>query len=363
MDAGVPAQSQLIGQIFKIPNDEMSDILRRKRDGFREVLESEFCLSREQQEHVPLEDIFTPIDRCLLDQVSFRNLHRNAMLTLRQDIYHLIGEVIDHSGSHEKRSYIQKFASDLVRRSKIRLDINHVGCKDPVAVISTNWDIILDRALKNAVHLHNQDVEQTRHINGLYGKGVVDYCCYISSFDEDDHSIKPGLEALGAGGFNVKLLKLHGSLNWLQCPICSRIYVSFDDKISIKHIEDEVRCRHCEKNYGKVAKGNGLNSNVVMPTFLKSFVKAQYKLIWDNAAVELSEASKIVFIGYSLPQADFEMRQLLSRMVRKNAKIEVVSKDGSEFEDLKKRYRLFFGVRDIDFHGDGAAAYIDALCI
>jgi len=61
-----------------------------------------------------------------------------------------------------------------------------------------------------------------------------------------------------------------------------------------------------------------------MPTFLKNLTNTQYKLIWQNAAIELSEATKIVFIGYSLPAADFEMKQILSRMVRDTAEIEVV---------------------------------------
>jgi len=38
---------------------------------------------------------------------------------------------------------------------------------------------------------------------------------------------------MGKGGFNVKLLKLHGSLNWLQCPRCNRLFVDFDNKIAV----------------------------------------------------------------------------------------------------------------------------------
>ena len=83
--------------------------------------------------------------------------------------------------------------------------------------------------------------------------------------------------------------------------------------------------------------------------------------MWQNAGIELSEASKIVFIGYSLPQADFEMRQLLSRMVRNNAAIEVVDY-GNETDpkiiDLKKRYEVFFGNRKPKFYLNGASEYI-----
>ncbi|HEY1079314.1 MAG TPA: hypothetical protein VGE46_04425, partial [Bdellovibrio sp.] len=237
----------------------------------------------------------------------------------------------------------------------------NVEIKDPVSVISTNWDILLDKFLYKEISSHNS---QQTSIDGdkknLRRKCVVDYCCYVSSYDKDDHWTKPGLEAIGAGGFNVKLLKLHGSLNWLQCPRCARVYVSFDEKITLLHFEQNLPCRHCDSNYG-VRHEEGLTSNLIMPTFLKSFLKTQYKLIWDNAGVELAEAAKIVFIGYSLPEADFEMRQLLSRMVRNDAKIEVVTVQGAHLEGLEKRYKNFFGSRNISLLTDGASDYITAL--
>ena len=99
-----------------------------------------------------------------------------------------------------------------------------------------------------------------------------------------------------------------------------------------------------------------------MPTFLKDLSNPQYKLIWQNAGVELSEAERIIFIGYSLPSADFEMRQLLSRMVRDNAAITVVDfgEEQSEIiKNMKMRYKTFFGNRSIDFCLDGAKKYIE----
>lgn len=94
---------------------------------------------------------------------------------------------------------------------------------------------------------------------------------------------------------------------------------------------------------------------------MKNFSNPQYKLIWQNAGIELSEATKIVFIGYSLPQADFEMRQLLSRMTRKNAKIIVVdygNKDDTKTAETIKRYNVFFGKRKPTFYLKGAKDFI-----
>lgn len=101
-----------------------------------------------------------------------------------------------------------------------------------------------------------------------------------------------------------------------------------------------------------------------MPTFLKDLNNVQIKLIWQNAGVELSEATKIIFMGYSFPSADFEMRQLLSRTVRHNANITVVLRDRPTSSDINSpecRYKSFFGKRNIIFNYDGVETFIDTL--
>ena len=110
----------------------------------------------------------------------------------------------------------------------------------------------------------------------------------------------------------MKLLKLHGSTNWLQCPNCQRLYVKFGNKQDILEVAGATSCRHCKR----CGNDNRLRGSLVMPTFLKDLSNFQLKLVWQNAGVEIMEAERLVFIGYSLPHADFEFRQLLSRMVR-----------------------------------------------
>lgn len=96
--------------------------------------------------------------------------------------------------------YINNFAKYLVSEASARNKGNY-KVADPVSVISTNWDILLD----NSIH---SDI-----VSNFPDEAVVDYCCYISSYQTEDETVKPGLEMLGRGGFNVKLLTLHGSLN------------------------------------------------------------------------------------------------------------------------------------------------------
>ena len=103
-------------------------------------------------------------------------------------------------------------------------------------------DILLDNALHSALE------EETPGVGDYEPFGVVDYCCYISSLDAGAPRIRSGFWSLGCRGYNVKLLKLHGSMNWLQCPNCQRLFVQFGSKQDILNRSGSEPCRHCRKS-------------------------------------------------------------------------------------------------------------------
>ena len=347
IEAGAPLQSKIVEDIFQLSILKPELFKRGDIIKFKNFLNKTLNIPQTLHSKVPLEDIFTPLDRCLADNLSFRDLNIEEIKKTRELIYHLIGITLRHNLQGVNKCYVDKFANYLFDLCKVRKN-NNYGKIDSVSVISTNWDILLDNSVNEIIRNSGENA-------------VVDYCCYISSHKFDDHKVKPGLEILGQGGFNIKLLKVHGSYNWLQCPRCLRVYVAFDEKIAVGQYYDRLQCRHCNKNF-KAQTSHILTSNLIMPTFLKDFSNPQYKLIWQNAGVELAEASRIVFIGYSLPQADFEMRQLLSRMVRSDAKIEVVTRGEygkPSTEEVVERYSVFFGNREPVFFLDGTKHYIE----
>ncbi len=392
--ACVPLQKEIIGEILKLRDEnfgEKDELIKLYLHELESFLENELFIKRADFGNIALEDIFTPIDRCIIDGISFRSHDSKDLVELREKIYSLIIIAIinklESSRTSSQSSYIEDFAKYLVTQMKPRMkDKDH----DPVSVISTNWDILLDNFIKSAI-------KQGANIGVIDDgvDGVVDYCCYISSLPQEDKTedgtIKPGLWALGKGGYNVKLLKLHGSMNWLNCPKCQRLFVAFHEKIAEYGIYKDKQCHHCAKNFKEEnADSSTLRSDLIMPTFLKDLTNFQIKLIWQNAGVELSEASKIVFIGYSLPQADYELRQLLARMIRHEAEIEVVlqSEDIEDIEDIDKRtkikksyeeilkeqtnikdsnadilkrYRTFFGKRKVTPIPKGVVNYIKTL--
>lgn len=355
--AQAPIQSEIIKEILKLDDGfygDKDELIKRYLVEFKDFLKKELYIDEGGFENVALEDIFTPIDRCLLDGISFRSLDVKALVDIREKIYSLIIVAIKNklSNIYEEKKYIDDFGSYLAQQMKPRMNN---PSHDPVSVISTNWDILLDNSIKRAI-------ENDAH------NGVVDYCCYINSL-ENDETITPGLLALGRGKYNVKLLKMHGSMNWLHCPKCQRLFVAFYEKIAEYGIYRNKTCKYCPSNFPESRESSAiLKSNLIMPTFLKDLNNFQIKLIWQNAGVELSESSKVVFIGYSLPQADYELRQLLSRMIPHHAIIEVVMQDAATSkisksnEEILKRYKDFFGKRKVVPFPIGVERYISEFC-
>jgi hypothetical protein len=356
-DLNAPLQSEIMKEIFSLDPEELDYSVRRvfleNKEIFCDFLENVLFISPSGFSEIRLEDIYTPIDRCILENVSFRNVSKADLIELRQKINALIVILFQKKlQNFAQYSYADQFAEYLANLKR-----NQQTPKDIFSIISLNWDIIFDNALNSQVR---------KKIDSLKD-GVVDYCCYVTSYNKYEN-ILPGLLAKGRNKYNIKLLKLHGSMNWLQCQRCQRLFIAFDEKIAIEEYFSKPKCRLCEKNFSNERNcfsDATLINQLLMPTFLKDINNVQLKLIWQNAGIELSEANKIVFMGYSFPEADYELRQLLSKFVRHSAKIEVVLKyrpRSKKQDSPEKRYRSFFGRRDIDINYSGVKKYIKKLC-
>ncbi|MBD5229155.1 MAG: hypothetical protein HDS69_03850 [Bacteroidales bacterium] len=356
-DAGGPIQNEIIQNIlspdFYERFSDNEDVVK-SIDEFKEFLRKELLLSEEKFSKIALEDVFTPIDRCIAQGLSLGSYSAESLMDLREKLHLLMARSIQYGvdfRGHNK-NYITKFAHYINSIAKQRITNPEL---DGIGIITTNWDILLDNSLYDLTKHESQILCEGDTQHGPIA--VVDYCCYISSLDNDPF-IKPGLLALGRSGYNIKYLKLHGSMNWLHCPLCQRMYVKFGEKTMF----ETKYCKHCKSNYnlGNKSASIRLRGNLILPTFLKDLSNIQIRIIWQNAGIELSEATKVVFIGYSLPAADFEIRQLLSRFIRKDAKIEVVFHPKAKTEEIE-RYRIFFGDRQFTEKRMTVGEYVDSL--
>lgn len=113
----------------------------------------------------------------------------------------------------------------------------------------------------------------------------------------------------------IKLIKLHGSLNWIKCPNpqCGKINVA---QIKTVHA-------HSSKGYYNILHpeiikcdcGTSLSEImpfIVPPTMSKGEHHKDLGNVWATAAKELEESTNIFVIGYSLPENDLFFRYLFA---------------------------------------------------
>ena len=107
-------------------------------------------------------------------------------------------------------------------------------------------------------------------------------------------------------GSVAPLYKLHGSLNWLRCPLCNSLTYTGNEKEASYPAAKRTPCRAIQ------CKGQTVPI-VIPPTFFKVMSDYHLQQVWHAAERALVQAEKIIFCGYSLPDADMHIRYLLKR--------------------------------------------------
>jgi len=217
------------------------------------------------------------------------------------------------------------------------------------AIISTNYDILIDSALSKIVGLN-------------YGPKVR--ARITGEFDGAGGFRRPGIY-LSGGAFNegkIPLLKIHGSLNWLYCSKCDEVDTA-TDKGAMRTITGDYYClnKFCTNKY---------DSLLITPTMFKNYENRFIKETWGYAEKALIDAERLVFIGYALKDEDYQIRCLLMKALLNKASgyneiivVERKSKDKKDKQylekNIKKNYEDLYGT--ITFKDIGFTGYVDTL--
>ena len=161
--------------------------------------------------------------------------------------------------------------------------------------ITFNYDILLDVAIER---VYSPSWVKVEAVNGTFDRGFknIDYCLNQNSSSEHE----------------IKLLKLHGSINWGYCQSCGKCYelnqvnfvnptvprkLTLQDHTKLHFLPgcQKTKCPECETN---------LEPMIVPPTFSKSNYHQQLSHVWKAASEAIKTAKHITIIGYSLPDSD-----------------------------------------------------------
>lgn len=261
---------------------------------------------------------------------------RRSLIDLRQALEYIIFAVLDYT----LRGMGQDYYGDLLGK------LYPPQGGQPL-VISLNYDLIADNSLIK--------LSKWRHPDGLF----PDYACEISTAAYN-------LPAEHHG----RLLKIHGSLNWLYCPGCHRldIGVSEHGRATVKVLNRLYRESKLEEKYSCMGSpcpdcGVFVRPVIITPTHRKDYRNPHIARIWHQAERMLREADHVIFVGYSLPDDDVEVVYLLKRGIREGCPVTVVEYDkrGRSLarHPVGARYRSLFG--EVEWWNAGFAEYIKSL--
>lgn len=233
----------------------------------------------------------------------------------------------------------------------MRRFLDRLGPND--SILSLNYDIIVDNAL----------VSRSERIDyGVSVRYALERYTTPKPYESQERPRRNRLRNRRPSP-NHPLHKLHGSLNWLYCPSCQHLDVTIGRK-GVSYLYEEGSDFTCPVCFGPYVP------LIITPTLLKTYDNILLREIWRQAEDNVSKADEVVFIGYSMPDADVQLRCMLKRALytnrirpktgggTSNCIIRVVDNSPSQ-SNTHTRYIKLFG--DVDYHPDGLKGYVEHL--
>lgn len=332
-----------------------------------------------------LEDVFTCVDLAANSGHHLGSTFKPSDLrTVRRTILSRIIRMLDQSYDKGR----QKKGPDWFTLDTFfsTLNLSQVG------FISMNWDNVVERKLQMRLggplidyncdalavaipDLPNQDDydTETRYLRAFKRyRGIIQIGKELSEEQEKKR---------------VPLIKIHGSINWLYCDNCRRLFWCHPDQVprianQLITADDLDRMEHvlgksAAKKQATIAKlrqtppvlcfcsdGVALGARIATFSYRKALEFPMFQKSWFAAEELLRDAEEWVFIGYSLPAADFEFKYLLKRTQlsrRTPPLIKLVTGGGTKSSSMTLRnYRRFFGrdIKTAQFYPNGLASFL-----
>lgn len=326
--AGMPVQADIMFDVLRSYSQPIQDTARKVYTTLFNMVDPD------DMRAVPLEDVFTMLDRAnhhgeVIPGLTHQQI-RDSLVSLVRAITHEFNKKLRSCNLDDYRPFFESLVK--CRKGDGSATAHDA---DPFSIVSFNWDTIPDFLIDQVA-----DAEVG-----------IDYACYDYEIEEGVNHI-PSILRKAKGLFNVKLLKPHGSLNWAKCPSCCRLFSKTgtgDIPVLFPH---QYKCRFC----GDV----DLENLIITPTLVKDIGQTHLKMVWHNIQMDLQEAERIVFLGYSLPMADFEFRYTLLKAIVTNNDVAIrvilyppdnnITNDKNRWqrEQTEERFLNFFGNRDVD---------------
>lgn len=317
---GVPLQHHILPMILsnKIKEIKNSEIGKEVTDFINDNFDYQPTTN-----YPSLEAVFGFLDYFILQNESLNsNYSVTKIYQIKEHLIKLIHYIVNYQT--EKKSKYYHYLWEAIKKHNSN-----------ISIITLNYDTLLEQAF-----------------DFLYKNfGYIDYCTHLMNFDKSDklknfrfwtNPREPIIVENDENPIPIKIIKLHGSLNWKYCNCCNQTLLTpWDRKIDLDYgkflgytYPDNV-----EYEYVCPLDGTEFQTLILPPTYLKSLNQPVFSQLVSEAGREIRATKKIVFIGYSLSDADIHIKALFQKQLNNSYEIIVCNTKNSE--TLKQRYRAF----------------------
>ena len=315
---GVPLQKHILPLILSGGIKEIQESEIGKQ--VIEFINSNFVYDSTNHQYPQLEAVFGFLDYFIQQNESLSSKYSNSKIrSIKEYLIKLIHYIVNLQ-TDKPSKYYHLFWEGIIGNNK------------NFSIITLNYDTLLEQAF-----------------DFLFKKyGYIDYCFHLMNYDKIEPLkrfnfwINPREPVITEKGYDptaFKIIKVHGSLNWKYCNCCNQTLLTpWDRKIDLQrgkflgytypdNEEYEYRCP---------LDGTEFQTLIMPPSYVKSLNQPVITQLLSEAAREIRDAKKIIFVGYSVSDADVHIKALFKKQLNPNKEIIVINTKISDA--LKNKY-------------------------
>ena len=317
-----PIQNQLFVEYFKslTQKDYENEMNKELHKFFKVMFDIDTMNDDIEKVLFPtFEEVLGIIDLAEQRRESFKNFRleifnnrTDSIRILREYLILLMAKLLHNDD--KTNNYYHKLLIDNLLKANVLKDITF---------ISANYDIHIDNTIASLYKQKNPI--------------MLDYGVDFANFNFRNSWKKPQFPS-------IKLYKIHGSLNWMYCPVCNSLTITPYEGGIMRLLDNinEAKCLACDEVTVPI---------IIPPTYFKNMTNVFISTVWNEVEKTLRKSDLLIFCGYSFSDADIHIKYMIKRVQtsRKKSPLKFMvfnSYEGKREESKKKeedRYKRFLG--------------------
>ena len=312
---GVPLQKDILPIILnskEIASSEIGNIVV-------EFIKDNFVFDEESQEYPSLEAVFSFLGYFIRQNESLSKKYSNSTIyEIKEYLIKLIHHIVNLN-SDQKSIIYHKFWNAVEKYNT------------NISVITLNYDTLLEQAFD---HMFKRI-------------GYLDYSFHLMNYEKSkeleffNYWINPREPIFADFSTNpvpFKIIKLHGSLNWKYCNCCNQTLLTpWDKAIDLNMGKLTWYSERANETFEYICPldGTSFETLILTPSFTQNLNRQVFAQLINEAGREIRAAKKIVFVGYSLSNADVHVRAIFKKHLRKETQVVIINPRLTKSLELK----------------------------